>query len=253
MGEHIPDCRAAFLNNAVPMSIINDDGRLCSVNRVSTGYFRGATSGPETISPTFFSGAGFGGLSDATESARLRRALEHIRVAEEGAGIGFWDAFVKGGALSVDSGWAHIIGYEAGELGASFDDIFMSRIHPADRPEVTACVARLDNGTTPSARTEFRMQHRDGRWIWVRSVCRVVAYDADGSPERVAGLHMDITQEHEMLDALAEAKKKIILLSSVTRHDILNQVSVILMCDELLRGDTGMAPLTPDKADHYRD
>ncbi|KAF1075944.1 Adaptive-response sensory-kinase SasA [Methanogenium sp. MK-MG] len=25
------------------------------------------------------------------------------------------------------------------------------------------------------------------------------------------------------------------------------------MCDELLRGDTGMAPLTPDKADHYRD
>ncbi|WP_062400626.1 hypothetical protein [Methanogenium cariaci] len=56
-----------------------------------------------------------------------------------------------------------------------------------------------------------------------------------------------------MLDALAEAKKKIVLLSSVTRHDILNQVSVILMCDELVRGDTGLAPLTQEQADHYWD
>ena len=66
-------------------------------------------------------------------------------------------------------------------------------------------------------------------------------------------MHMDITQEHEAVEALAEAKKKIILLSSVTRHDILNQVSVILMCDELVRGNTGRAPMTPEKADHYWD
>ena len=46
----------------------------------------------------------------ATESARLRKALDQIRVAEEGAGIGFWDTFVKEKTLSVDSGWAHLIG-----------------------------------------------------------------------------------------------------------------------------------------------
>ncbi|WFN34145.1 PAS domain S-box protein [Methanogenium sp. S4BF] len=285
----MPDYRAAFLNNAVPMCIIDDDGRLRSVNRAATDYFRGAPPDPDEISWLFSWGAGGGSIShgtgtdggpvlvatdvvpvswrgegahllaavdvtsQATESAELRRALEHIRVAEEGAGIGFWDSFVKGKTISVDSGWAHLIGYEAEELGVSFDEVFMRRIHPDDKAVVAAYIARLDDGTTPAGRAEFRMRHRDGRWIWVRSVCRVVAYDADGAPERVAGMHMDITQEHETVEALAEAKKKIILLSSVTRHDILNQVSVILMCDELVRGNTGRAPMTPEKADHYWD
>lgn len=289
MGEHMPDYRAAFLNNAVPMCIIDDDGRLCSVNRAATDYFRGAPPNPEEIFRLFSSGSGgetisggsaIGGqpvliaadavpvswhgggahlltavdvTGHATESARLRTALEHIEMAEEGAGIGFWDVFVKEKALSVDKGWAHLIGYEAEELGASFEEVFMHRIHPDDRPVVAAYISRLDDGTTPVGRAEFRMRHRDGRWIWMRSVCRVVAYDADGAPERVAGMHMDITQEHETVDALAEAKKKIILLSSVTRHDILNQVSVILMCDELVRGNTGRAPMNPEKADHYWD
>ena len=49
MGEHIPDYRAAFLNNAVPMCIIDDDGRLCSVNRAATDYFRGAPPDPDEI------------------------------------------------------------------------------------------------------------------------------------------------------------------------------------------------------------
>ncbi|WP_460008184.1 PAS domain-containing sensor histidine kinase [Methanogenium cariaci] len=263
MGKHMLDYQASFQNDAVPMNIINDDGRLCSVNRASTGYFRGASSVLENQSPISFSGAVQGvhaavatdavPVGHVAESIRLHRALEYIRVAEEGVGIGFWDSLVKERALSVDSGWAHIIGYEAGELGTSFDEIFMNRIHPVDRTGVAAYLARIDSGTTSSARTEFRMRHRDGRWIWVRSVCRVAVYDAAGSPERVAGLHMDVTPEHEMLDALAEAKKKIVLLSSVTRHDILNQVSVILMCDELVRGDTGLAPLTQEQADHYWD
>ena len=289
MGENMPDYRAAFLNNAVPMCIIDDDGRLCSVNRAATEYFQGTPPDPDEISWLFSRGNGGGSISGgtekggapvlvatdvvpvswqgggahllaavdvtghATESARLRKALDQIRVAEEGAGIGFWDTFVKEKTISVDSGWAHLIGYEAEELGTSFDEIFMSRIHPKDRSEVMDYIARLDDGATSSSRAEFRMWHRDGRWIWIRSVCRVIAYDADGAPMRVAGLHMDITQEHETLEALAEAKKKIILLSSVTRHDILNQVSVILMCDELVRGDIGFAPTTPEKADHYWD
>ncbi len=289
MGEQMPDYRAAFLNNAVPMCIIDDDGRLCSVNRAATDYFRGTPPDPDEISWLFSWGNGGGSISDgtgtegapvlvatdvvpvswrgggarllaavdvtthATESAQLRRALEHIRVAEEGAGIGFWHSFVKEKTISVDSSWGHLIGYEPEELGTSFDEVFLGRIHPKDLPGVVSYIGRLDDGTTSSSRAEFRMRHRDGRWIWIRSVCRVVAYDGDGAPERVAGLHMDITQEHEMLGALAEAKKKIVLLSSITRHDILNQVSVILMCDELVRGNTGFPPMTPEKADHYWD
>lgn len=289
MEDSISDYREAFLKNAVPMCIIDENGRLCSVNRAAADLFRNAPPGAEEISRLFSSGTGeliltpedesdSGSVlftSDevpvswrgegarllvavnvtrhARESARLRGALEHILVAEEGAGIGFWDTYVQERDLSVDSGWAHIIGYEVGELGHSMDEIFINRIHPEDRAGVLAFITRLDDGTTNSARAEFRLHHRDGRWIWVRSVCKVVAYDDAGMPERVAGMHMDISHEHEVLEALAEAKKKINLLSSVTRHDILNQVSIILMCDELVRGDTGTPPLPLEKAERYWD
>lgn len=271
------------------MCIIDDKGHLCSINRGATDYFRNTPPGPDELYRLFFSGAGGRSLSDdndtdegpvlvaadavpvswqgedarlfaavdvtphAHESARLRSALEHIQVAEEGAGIGFWDTYIGEKILSVDSGWAHLIGYEVDELGTSMDEMFLNRIHPKDRAGVDAFIARLDEGITPSGRTEFRMCHRDGRWIWIRSVCRVIACDVHGIPERVAGMHMDITHEHEVLEALAEAKKKIQLLSSVTRHDILNQVSIILMCDELVRGDTGGGPLPREEADHYWD
>lgn len=264
MGGHMPDYQAAFLNKAVPMRIMDDDKSLRFVNRAMTDYSRDVASNRDEIFRLFSTGADETRLhtagdatgdvtGDATASARLCMAREYIEIAEEGAGIGFWNILVKEKACSVDRGWAHLIGYEAEELGGSFEEVFMHRVHPTDQPMVAAHVLCLDDGTRPVGRAEFRMQHRDGRWIWVRSVCRVVAYDAEGAPERVAGMHIDTTQEHEIGEALAEAKKKIILLSSVTRHDILNQVSVILMCDELVRGNIGRTPMTPEKADHYWD
>ena len=217
MGEHMPDYRAAFLNNAVRcvLSMMTEGSAPLTGPRQTIfgctakpgGNFpallfgsRGGnylwwqcTSGqPVLIAadavPVSWHGGGAHLLAavdvtgHATESARLRTALEHIEMAEEGAGIGFWDVFVKEKALSVDKGWAHLIGYEAEELGASFEEVFMHRIHPDDRPMVAAYISRLDDGTTPAGRAEFRMRHRDGRWIWVRSVCRVVAYDGDGAP-----------------------------------------------------------------------
>ena len=279
MEDRIPDYRAAFLNNAVPMCIIDDEGRLCSVNRAAADYFGNTPPGPDEVSRLFSNGsrtdrdpvllaAGEVPVSwrgegarllaavdvtlEARESARLRTALEQIRVAEEGVGIGFWDTYIRERKLSVDRGWARILGYEVEDLGQTIEEIFLSRVHPDDRRGVDAFIARLDDGTTRTARAEFRLRHRDGRWVWVRSVCRVVATDATGAPVRVAGMHMEITQEHDVLEALAEAKKKITLLSSVTRHDILNQVSVILMCDELVRGTTG-ASMTPEQTGRYWD
>lgn len=279
MEELTTDYRAAFLNNAVPMCIINDKGNLCSVNQAAADYFGNTPPCPDEISRLFSNRFGTGDgpvllaagevpvswrgegarllaamdvTREARESARLRSAMEHIQVAEEGAGIGFWDTYIEEKRLSVDSGWARIIGYTVEELGQTIEEIFLSRIHPDDRAGVESFITRLDDGTTPSDRSEFRMRHRDGRWVWVRSVCRVVAHDDAGAPVRVAGMHMEITQEHEMLEALAEAKKKITLLSSVTRHDILNQVSIILMCDELVRGNTSVS-MTPEQATRYWD
>jgi signal transduction histidine kinase len=51
-------------------------------------------------------------------------------------------------------------------------------------------------------------------------------YDADGVIQGVEGVIHDVTEHKRMEDALALANKKLTLLSSITRHDINNQLTV---------------------------
>ncbi|WP_157199878.1 hypothetical protein [Methanogenium cariaci] len=62
---------------------------------------------------------------------------------------------------------------------------------------------------------------------------------------RVTGVHQDITNTVRKDDAIHEAQKKIAMLSSVTRHDILNQVTVIRMLFDIMEM-TGEVPVDSD-------
>ena len=50
----------------------------------------------------------------------------------------------------------------------------------------------------------------------------------------VVGVHQNITEKVKKDEAIREAQRKIAMLSSVTRHDILNQVTVIRMLYDIM-------------------
>jgi hypothetical protein len=85
---------------------------------------------------------------------------------------------------------------------------------------------------------------KDGRYVWVE-VCTIPVYGDDGRLVAVEYAIHDIDAWKQAEAALIEANRKLSLMNSIVRHDILNQVTVVLGYIALLRDQ----PLDPDVAE----
>lgn len=129
------------------------------------------------------------------ESQRaLRESEERLDMVLKGTDVGTWDWNVQTGEAIFNDRWASMIGYTLEDLGSANVDVWMSRVHPDD---IRTCEARLFahfRGDTTQYRSEYRLQHRDGHWVWIEDRGKVVSWTGDRQPLRMAGTHADITQ-----------------------------------------------------------
>jgi diguanylate cyclase (GGDEF)-like protein len=80
-----------------------------------------------------------------------------------------------------------------------------ARIHPDDLSQVKqATRSLLRDG---SCDVQFREQHADGHWIFVRSQSRVTERDKNGKPIRIIGTDSDVSMLEQTQSSLAELKK----------------------------------------------
>ena len=70
--------------------------------------------------------------------------------------------------------------------------------------------------------------HKDGHWVWVLDRGKVTERNKEGKPVRMTGTHLDISERKAAEEALRQVNRKLNLISSLSRHDILNRVSVLL-------------------------
>lgn len=83
---------------------------------------------------------------------------------------------------------------------------------------------------------EFRLGTKDGGQRWVQASGKpVVLQDA---PEGYQGMITDIHERKRAEDALRRANKQIVLLNSITRHDIINGITKLLGYIDIARRDT---------------
>ena len=120
---------------------------------------------------------------------------------------------------------------------------FFPRIPQEDHRQVREHFASLTK-ENPSATDTHRIIMPDGSIRWQRWSDRAI-FDKKGSVVEYQSVGRDITENKRMEDALALACQKMSLLSSITRHDILNQLTVLsgylalseeFASDEKLRG-----------------
>ena len=128
-------------------------------------------------------------------------------------------------------------------------------IHPDDRAVVAeADRAHLD-GKTPYFEAEFRMRHKDGRWIWILDRGKVIERDNEGRLIRAIGSLTDITQRKEVENRLivsaamlADEKERLrVTLRSigdaVICTDAANRISFMNPVAEKLTGVAGSEAL----------
>ena len=96
--------------------------------------------------------------------------------------------------------------------------------HPDDKQISDNALEQLQK--SGSAERECRIVRPDGSIVWIHDKSKII-FDQNDNPIRVDGITSDITERKRVEEALNQANKKLTLLSSITRHDITNKLTVL--------------------------
>ncbi len=123
-------------------------------------------------------------LDADAHARRYQRALDAASEAHFERSTAFEDFFVS-------DNFAQLLGHPAGSVSPDWRD-FMARVHPEDRPQLEAEIARAWVTTGPWAAT-YRLRLADGGWRWFRGRGRTEP-DAQGGL-RMSGMLGDVQQQ----------------------------------------------------------
>jgi PAS domain S-box-containing protein len=143
----------------------------------------------------------------------LKDSEARWQYALDGAGDGVWDWSANSEQMFLSRGYKSMLGYGAGEeIGASFAD-WIERIHPGDREQVLRLVHAYREGEVPTYEIEYRMQRKDGNYIWVLARGKAVAWDSSGRLERMIGTMADVSSRRCAEAALRESESRLRFLA----------------------------------------
>lgn len=129
-------------------------------------------------------------LRDAwNESRQIAGELE---LALNGADVALWAYDPGTGNILHHKRWDSLLGRTS--MPRTFAG-WVQLTHPDDRAQRLRLLQDHLDGRTTYYESEFRMQHTDGSWVWVRSHGRATARDQHGKALQYAGAVMNITAQ----------------------------------------------------------
>ena len=142
----------------------------------------------------------------ATEA--LRQSEARMELALRGADLGAWDFYPQSGEVIFNERWGEMLGYSLGELEPNVKT-WESLAHPEDLPKVLAILKDHMDGLTPFYEAEHRLLHKSGEWRWILDKGKVVDRSSDGTPLRMAGTHLDITDKKIARASFGKVRQRI--------------------------------------------
>ncbi|MBB5021174.1 EAL domain-containing protein [Desulfurispira natronophila] len=142
------------------------------------------------------------------QTEKLRLNEQRLSYVIDGAHAGTWEWNVRTGLVAYNERWAEIIGYTLAELEPLTTDIWKNSTHPDDLQKSEDALQKHFNGEEAYYRSENRMRHKNGHWVWVLDRGRVYEWSASGKPLLMAGTHLDITELKEAEEALQQSERR---------------------------------------------
>ena len=135
-------------------------------------------------------------VSTAHPFAETHPLQDGLALLSHRATVGFFDLRLDTDELVTSTGWKRMLGYTEHELP---DTVATWRrlVHPDDTSAAPDHAPRRQPAGTRPFSVEYRLRHRDGRYLWVACV-GVRIFGPEGALQRVAGLHLDITERKEL-------------------------------------------------------
>ena len=172
-------------------------------------------------------------LSRMHAEEQLKESRERLDMAIQSAELYIMEYSPANGTIKWTNSPLHKLGYSSADI-VDFD-WWSSLIHPEDRDKRMAHITRSIDGDDDVYSADYRIRAANGEWRWLSVLGKAPVRDGDGKAPHLIAVIQDITPIKENEHSLKVANKKMNLLSSITRHDIINQVTPVLMYLELSR------------------
>ncbi|MDZ4183897.1 MAG: PAS domain S-box protein, partial [Desulfuromonadales bacterium] len=187
-------------------------------------------------------GIAYATARDVTAKKKMETALreneERMTLALQAGNMGLYDLDVQSGKAVVNAEYALMLGYDPSDFYET-NEKWIERLHPEDREPVAAVYQAYVRGEIPEYKVEFRQKTRDGKWKWILSYGRIMKRAVDGTPLRMLGVHVDISERKEAEEALREGKEQLRVIFDAS------QAGIILVSPqgEILFANSRMAEL----------
>jgi two-component system, sensor histidine kinase len=142
---------------------------------------------------------------------KLKTSQELWHFALEGTGDGIWEFDAITEKIFFSRQFKKMLGYEDDEFKNTTRE-WLKRVHPEDRPAVIKTGKDYIAKRITSHHREYRIQHKDGTWIWVLDRGKIFKSLAEGN-ERIIGTNTDITarkkaeEEYKRISVVASANE----------------------------------------------
>ncbi len=163
----------------------------------------------------------------ASEEA-LKQREEQYRLLANNAGEGVF-VLRDNRIIFANPKSSEIFGYASGSL---LQSLITDIIHPDDQEELSALILRAGEGEEIHAGVSLRAFTNTGELRWLEVGMAEVVWN---NQPALLLLCLDITKQKIAQDALVQSNRKLNLLSSITRHDVLNQITILLAYLDLLK------------------
>ncbi len=122
------------------------------------------------------------------EAQALLESQERLKLALQAGDIAIWDVDMRTLVIRDLDEWAgRTLDFAPGHSREITVNTAKSLVHILDLPRVLSTFFRHITNKAPAFEVEFRLQHRDGNWVWVAVRGKIIERDADNHPVRITG------------------------------------------------------------------
>ncbi|MGM0444014.1 MAG: PAS domain S-box protein [Fibrobacterota bacterium] len=159
------------------------------------------------------------------ERPPLHPQESHLRSIARMLKVGTWIWNLPDDTAYFDDAWFAMLGYTRDDFPLpTTSNLFLSLLHPEDLPRVRTAIDGCISERRSELNAEFRMRHRDGRWIWVHGKGIISERNPDNTAKTLSGTHIEITHrkqdEHNLwrINAAIEQTNSTIVITDLKGH-----------------------------------